>query len=68
MARCNYGGQLEDALCDRFVCGVRNESIQRRLLSEAELDLAKEVKLATAMEAAHSNAQTVRSSSIAVGK
>ena len=53
-ARCNFGAYLEDALRDRLVCGVSNENIQRGLLAEADLDLAKAVKRAVAMEAAQS--------------
>ena len=37
---------------DRFVCGLRNEAIQRRLLSEPKLTLAKAMELAQGMEAA----------------
>ena len=32
---CTFGAFLTEALRDRFVCGLKNESIQRRLLSEA---------------------------------
>ena len=34
---CNFDGYLEDALCDRFVCGLRHKAIQHRLLSEKVL-------------------------------
>lgn len=53
-ARCKFGDHLDDALRDRFVCGIRSESVQKHLLSEAELNLTKAIKLAMAMEAAHS--------------
>ena len=36
----------------RLVCGLRNESIQRRLLSESNLSLQKAVEVSTGMEAA----------------
>ena len=64
-ARCDFGTHL---VRDRLVCGVKSESIQKRLLSEADLTLAKAVKLATTMEAEHKNAQTLKSSSLFVGK
>ena len=35
---------------DRLVCGVKNEGIQRRLLSEPELTRKKAVKIAVALE------------------
>ena len=41
-ARCDFGTHL---VRDRLVCGVKSESIQKRLLSEADLTLAKAVKL-----------------------
>ena len=34
---CNYGQQLDEMLRDRIVCGIRDDSIQRRLLSEQNL-------------------------------
>lgn len=33
---CNFGVYLEEALRDRLVCGLQQETIQRRLLSETE--------------------------------
>ena len=27
---CNFGGVLEDMLCDRIVCGINDTAIQRR--------------------------------------
>ena len=35
---CNYGTVLEDMRRDRSVCGIRDDRIQQRLLSEATLD------------------------------
>ena len=49
---CEFGGNLEDALRDRLVCGLRHDTIQRRLLSEKGLTYAKAMELARAMEAA----------------
>lgn len=36
---------LEQALYDRLVCGLRNEGIQRRLLAESELTLARALEI-----------------------
>ena len=49
---CNFGGYLNDALRDQLVCGMRNENIQKRLLSTAELTLEKAVNIAVGMETA----------------
>ena len=53
---CEFDAYLEDALRDRFVCGIRSESIQRSLLTEKNLSLARAVELAQCMEAAEKNA------------
>ena len=49
---CNFGENLNDAVRDRLVCGLRSESIQKRLLSDTELEVKKAVALAVAMETA----------------
>ena len=43
-------------LSDRFVCGLSNKATQKRLLTEQNLDLAKALEEAQAMEAAQKNA------------
>ena len=48
---CEFGTNLNDALRDRLVCGLHNELIQKRLLSEPDLSLAKASEMeATAKE------------------
>ena len=49
---CKFGDNLEEALRDRFVCGLRHETIQCRLLSEVDLSYTKAMEIALAMEAA----------------
>lgn len=51
---CNFGGFLGRALRDRLVCGLRSESIQKRLLSESNLTIDKAVSIATNCELAES--------------
>ncbi|VEN46957.1 unnamed protein product, partial [Callosobruchus maculatus] len=34
---CRFGQFLDDALRDRFVCGIRSEQLQRQLLSDDKL-------------------------------
>ena len=38
---CSFGTFLDEALCDRLVCGIRDQGMQRRLLAEADLTLKK---------------------------
>ena len=65
---CDFGEYLDQALRDRLVCGLRSEATQKSLLSEADLDLARAVKVAQSMEAAHKNAQTLKGPELPVGK
>ena len=51
-AHCEFGQFLDEALRDRLVCSLRNDAIQKRLLSEAEVTLAKAVQIASSMESA----------------
>ena len=44
---------LNQAFCDKLVCGIRNETIQRRLLTEKELTAARAYELVRGMEAAY---------------
>ena len=41
---CNFGETLETMLRDRLVCGINNEKIQNRLLSETELTYQKALR------------------------
>ena len=57
---CSFkDSQLEEALRDRLVCGLRSVATQRRLLTEAKLTFADALKTAQGMEAAERNAQTL---------
>lgn len=40
---CAFEACLEEALRDRFFCGLCSESTQKRLLSKADLTLARAV-------------------------
>lgn len=52
---CKFGATLSEMLRDRLVCGINNEPIQRRLLSEKELTYDKALEIALSMEAAATN-------------
>ena len=58
---CNFGGNLNEALRDRLVCGLRDMQIQKRLLSEAKLKYSKAVEIAVAMETAIRDASELQS-------
>ena len=60
-ATCEFGAFLEEALRDRFVCGLVNEGVQRRLLVESELDLSKATEMAKGMEAATLDVKEIQS-------
>ncbi len=55
---CNFEGFIPQALRDRFVCGLTNESIQKKLLCERDLTLEKAITIATAMEQAGKDASS----------
>ncbi|KAK6970378.1 polyprotein [Biomphalaria glabrata] len=46
---CNFGPALQESLKDRFVCGLKDVNIQKRLLQEANLTLLTAINIATAM-------------------
>ena len=61
---CRFGGYLEEALRDRLVCGLREESTQRALLTENELTLARALEIAQSREAVLMNAQRLKEPSL----
>ena len=58
---CNFGDSLDNMLRDRLVCGINNEQVQKRLLSETDLTFKKALDLAQGLEAAAKNAHTLKS-------
>ncbi|KAK0144661.1 Gag polyprotein [Merluccius polli] len=56
---------LNDAIRDRLVCGLRNEAIQRKLLTESNLTLTRAIEISVSMEMAAKEAQLL---SAATGK
>ena len=49
---CQFEAYLDQALRDWFVCGLRSEATQKRLLTKAELTFAQALEIAQGMEAA----------------
>ena len=54
---CEFGAYLEDALRDRFVCGLKSETVQKRLLTEKDLTFHKAVEYAVSAETATRDVQ-----------
>ena len=52
MLTCEFANFLEEALCECFVSGLQDKSIQCRLLSEADLALTKALTIAYSVERA----------------
>ena len=65
---CKFGAFLDEALRDRLVCGLRSESIQKKLLTEADLTLTKAINLSVGMEAADKNAKSLKGPDVAVNR
>ena len=66
-ARCNFPRDyLDETLRDRFVCGLRSESIQKQLLAEKELTMTKVLEKAQNLETAQRNAQVLKGQSLSL--
>ena len=59
---CVCGEMLEEMLHDRLVCGINNGAIQRRLLAESDLTLAKAIAVAQAAKVADTEVKEIQSS------
>ena len=51
---------LDETLRDRFVCGIRSEATQRRLLTEKTLTLKSALEIALSMESADKTAKSMK--------
>ena len=61
--RCEFKDYFKEALHDRLVRGLRNEAVQRRLLSEKDLKLQTAYNIAVSMETASRQASELQASS-----
>ena len=50
---CKFGTFLNEALRDKFVCGIRDRAIRKRLITEKDLDLQRAIQLANGFEEAN---------------
>ena len=51
---------LNEALRDRLICGMRNQTVQKRLLVKADLDFAKALEIAEMEEMAIKDASELQ--------
>ena len=58
--RCEFGTFLDQALRDRFVCGVASVTIQKRLLAEDGLESSRALEIAQGIEAAEKNSKELK--------
>ena len=64
---CEFEDFLDQALRDRFVCGLRAEGMQKRLLTEPDLNIAQALELTRSIEAAASEAKGFKDPSSIAG-
>ena len=60
MLHFDFRDHLEDMIQDRLVCGVNDERMQGRLLTESRLHFKKALELAAAMEIADKNTRDIQ--------
>ena len=58
--RCEFGDFLDQAIRDSFVCGVKSDTIQKKLLAEDGLTAARALEIAQSIEAADKNARELK--------
>ena len=58
---CQFGAYLEEALRDRFVCGLRSEAVQKKLLTKEDLTFTDAIHIAQASEQAVAKARQLQS-------
>ncbi|UYV84399.1 K02A2.6-like [Cordylochernes scorpioides] len=59
---CKFGSTLDEAIQDRLIAGIEDDSIQRKLLREGDsLTLHKAIEIALALEAAAQDAKDLQS-------
>ena len=61
---CQFGATLNNRLCERFVTGVSNNAIQRKLLLETDLTLDKAVTIAISISQTNEGAKSLESGQV----
>ena len=62
-SRCQFGAFLDEAMRDKFVCGLQDGAIQKRLLGIDKLPFEKAQKIALSMETAQKGATELKQTS-----
>ncbi|XP_039667548.1 uncharacterized protein LOC120565686 isoform X2 [Perca fluviatilis] len=52
---CHFGDLTEELICDRIVCGIRNDNIRKALLRDSELTLTKAIAICRMYEMTEEN-------------
>ena len=60
--KCEFGDFLDQALRDRFVCGIRSDAIQKKLLAEPKLTVKRAQEIAQGMETADKDVKDLKQS------
>ena len=58
---CKFGTFLNEAIRDKFVCGITSDTIRKRLSSKRDLDLQKAIELAKGLEEAENQSKIISS-------
>jgi len=58
---CDFGANLEDTMRDRFVCGIRDAAVCKKLLTNDTLTMEEALKTASAQEIVDREAATLTS-------
>ena len=58
---CEFGAYLEEALRDRFVCGLKSEAVQKKLHTKSELTFQEAIQTALSSEQAVEKARQLQS-------
>ena len=59
---CQFSKFLNESLRDRFVCGLHNTAIQKRLLTESDLKLSQAIQIVQSLEASDLSAKKLHRS------
>ena len=68
VTNCKFGAHLDDGLRDRFVCGLNNEAIQKKLLLEKDLTMTKAVDLSLSLQSADEMSQAMHPGRLSDGR